>query len=395
MMEVRLDLSTVLFLQQTSYLAAAVTLIYVNRTLPGTRGTAEIALSFVILMFGATAASMIETTTSFYSSLALVSVVLGVFGYSLMTLGCFRLSWQRCNIPTWLVAIPAGIVLVVGLLTNFHAGNQMRATLFNSLAAIALGLCAWRFYRDRVAESLPVRTFLSLQFLACAGLCLVLSVEFYLNRFDLIQPTTGFFWLIIFKFLLSLFSIILATERVKIKLDGFANTDAMTGAHNRRFFFEKARPGFAAGDAIILLDLDHFKQLNDTWGHDFGDHVLKSVVVSIKGVLREADVFARYGGEEFIAFIPRVSPRQSEEIAERIRAAIAAVKFQTSEAEIAVTVSVGIAIAIGQAELEETISRADMALYSAKKAGRNRVEVWERASNPTCMETSGKRIAVG
>jgi diguanylate cyclase (GGDEF)-like protein/PAS domain S-box-containing protein len=158
-----------------------------------------------------------------------------------------------------------------------------------------------------------------------------------------------------------------------------ARTDGLTGIANRRHFFDLASHAVAVAQryeqplSLILFDLDHFKQINDTWGHQCGDEVLRQVVQIAQQHLRETDLYARYGGEEFMALLPQSDCEEARAVAERIRQAIAAQPIVTPQATVAVTVSLGIARLLGQEDtLERLIERADQALYRAKTGGRNR-----------------------
>ncbi len=165
------------------------------------------------------------------------------------------------------------------------------------------------------------------------------------------------------------------------KLEKLAFTDNLTGVYNRHYFTEHAKKTFskAEGDAksmfVVLFDLDHFKSINDTYGHIAGDVILKTIASMVQGILRPYDLFARYGGEEFIIFISQSSLPSAVRLAERIREEIANTKFTYMDQTIKVTLSMGVA---NQAQagdsFEQVIDLADKALYKAKHNGRNRVE---------------------
>ena len=163
-----------------------------------------------------------------------------------------------------------------------------------------------------------------------------------------------------------------------------SRTDSMTGLPNRRGFLE-------AGDAalvrsrrsgrpvsVVLGDLDHFKDVNDSLGHAAGDEALRTVAGAIRSGLRAQDVAARWGGEEFILLLPDTALEGAQLVAESLRAAIAALSLGDEEKRIAVTVSLGVAEHRRGLSLEDTIAEADAALYRAKQAGRNRVETSPR-----------------
>ncbi len=155
--------------------------------------------------------------------------------------------------------------------------------------------------------------------------------------------------------------------------------DALTGIHNRRFFDESLRAyleefeNTGLGLGILLLDLDHFKAVNDNHGHDVGDLVLKEVAASLRQITREYDVVARIGGEEF-AVITRCTDRlQLAKIADRYRATIGEIAIWQGNTCVRPTVSIGIATNQDSNSPEELLKIADIKLYRAKQNGRNQV----------------------
>ncbi len=165
------------------------------------------------------------------------------------------------------------------------------------------------------------------------------------------------------------------------ELETLAFRDGLTNAYNRRYFVEAARIELARAErntrppVLALLDIDHFKQLNDTFGHETGDAVLREFVQIVQGMLRKTDILARYGGEEFAILFPETELEPAFEIVERIRAMVAAHDFAVAFDERAwrITFSAGIAAMPGNAGYPELVQLADAALYSAKRGGRNRV----------------------
>ena len=167
------------------------------------------------------------------------------------------------------------------------------------------------------------------------------------------------------------------------QLENIAFTDSLTGAYNRRYFMKKAEEEFRSfapaerSTAIIMLDIDHFKKINDTYGHPAGDEVLKSVTSAVQRTLRAEDLFARYGGEEFIILLRNMSQETVGRLALRIRERVANTVSNYMGTEIKVTISLGIAMRSENVDLlDDVIKRADEALYRAKANGRNRVEVY-------------------
>jgi diguanylate cyclase (GGDEF)-like protein len=163
-----------------------------------------------------------------------------------------------------------------------------------------------------------------------------------------------------------------------------ARTDDLTGLNNRRHVFALARQAFAVAVryrhplGAILLDVDHFKGINDRWGHQIGDEVLKHVAGVARHHLRSADILGRYGGEEFIVLLPDSTAEQSKVVAERIREEIGRDSLDTAKGGVAVTISAGVADTTqgGHDGIERLIGLADQALYAAKQAGRDRTIVY-------------------
>jgi diguanylate cyclase (GGDEF)-like protein len=172
------------------------------------------------------------------------------------------------------------------------------------------------------------------------------------------------------------------TEEVRMteKLQALATTDDLTGAFNRRHFFflgrnEIARAGrYEHPISVIIIDLDHFKRVNDTWGHEAGDNVLRAASRAFRSVLRNTDYFARYGGEEFAVILPETPIEEAKAVAERLRAKIGEQTIPVSaEERIRITASLGVAgmDRIGKMTLDGLIRAADRSLYAAKAAGRD------------------------
>lgn len=173
-------------------------------------------------------------------------------------------------------------------------------------------------------------------------------------------------------------------------LSEVSSRDTLTGLYNRWYVIEKIDTELnrairhGSPMSLLMLDLDHFKRINDTWGHPAGDEVLKSVGKLLRESCRVYDVPGRYGGEEFCIVLPETRPGNTTVVAERIRKRLESTELACGDTSIAVTASIGIAGTDSQADEEmlspaALIDRADRALYSAKTRGRNRIELWDRA----------------
>ena len=174
------------------------------------------------------------------------------------------------------------------------------------------------------------------------------------------------------------------------RLKSLATIDELTQIYNRRSFFEMAArerdraTRKKTPTSIIMMDLDHFKSVNDRFGHSFGDKVLREFARTCKKLIRSHDILARYGGEEFVLLMPETSLEEGRMVAERIRKSIETLRLTTDDNKTATfSISLGLTEAAHDGPtLEQAINRADEALYQSKEKGRNRVTTWRDDSIP-------------
>lgn len=178
------------------------------------------------------------------------------------------------------------------------------------------------------------------------------------------------------------------------KLKQMLTTDYLTGACNRAYFFEVAERQRLRCSlqeqplALVMVDIDHFKQVNDSYGHATGDAVLKAVATACKELLRANDTFARLGGEEFVVLLPATDLTAAIALAERLRIAISAVSLPVDDKLLTITASFGCSVTISPSmTLTELLAAADALLYVAKRTGRNRVEPMA-AYNPAALQAA-------
>jgi diguanylate cyclase (GGDEF)-like protein len=160
------------------------------------------------------------------------------------------------------------------------------------------------------------------------------------------------------------------------RLQNLANVDPLTGLPNRRAFFEEAELLFEGSalpgtrHSILMIDVDYFKAVNDTFGHRTGDRVLSVVAAGVKSQLRSADLVGRYGGDELVVALADCGGAAAFAVAERIRSVVAATPVVTEDGVVNITLSIGVAGAEHGEGLLPLLARADLALYEAKRAGR-------------------------
>ncbi len=187
----------------------------------------------------------------------------------------------------------------------------------------------------------------------------------------------------------------IANARLHQQMVKLSNTDALTGIANRRSFFSRLEMEMVRAEAssqtfaLVMIDVDHFKELNDAWGHLAGDRVLKRVASLLASQVRKVDSVARYGGEEFALILPHAGQHEAVEAAEKLRGLVeSTVPLGDGARQAHVTISVGVASYPTHArELTALVDCADAALYAAKKAGRNSVRSYE----PGMRENPGRR----
>ncbi|MBP6217050.1 MAG: GGDEF domain-containing protein [Oligoflexales bacterium] len=168
-------------------------------------------------------------------------------------------------------------------------------------------------------------------------------------------------------------------------------TDKLTGLYNRAYFDqylpEAIKQVESRGErerahlSIIMADIDHFKKINDNYGHLAGDYVLENVSAVFSSIFRKTDVICRYGGEEFLAILPSTDKEEAFQAAEKLRKAVAAGVYEFNGVKIPVTISMGVAeIDVGKEIASQALARADAALYHSKESGRNKVSVNDKGA---------------
>lgn len=187
---------------------------------------------------------------------------------------------------------------------------------------------------------------------------------------------------------------LLDVEKSRQEAEDMAKLDPLTGLYNRRHFFGIAERELARyrryrqSLSLIMIDLDHFKRVNDTYGHYIGDQVLQSLAAAIGSLMRETDTPCRYGGEEFAILLPETDQAAAEHLGHRIKYVIESTEINTRKGPIQVTLSMGIASLQGaeDAGIEILVERADYALYEAKYSGRSEIKIWNKCSAEAQLE---------
>ena len=171
-------------------------------------------------------------------------------------------------------------------------------------------------------------------------------------------------------------------ENIRKQLTVEATTDVLSGLYNRRYFYDISKQYFYTAIkhnqklSVLMIDIDKFKNVNDTYGHDVGDHIIESSSKVLSKITRKDDIVARYGGEEFIVLLTDTGIKKAEDLAERIRVAVEKNGITLESGEVVyITISIGVTQLNNKNDrnIDETIKRCDNALYESKNKGRNMV----------------------
>ncbi len=310
----------------------------------------------------------------------LVSFTLLILGFGLIYRGTIQFCAHRSS---WSFTVGVTVLGLVPTVIAFATGyTGVGTAVANFAIALLTTLAAHQYWKARSEAPLLMITnallylATALSFAAC-GYVLLANGQYVLtarpsnwaeefNSLMVIVGLTG----------IGALSLTINQIRTTNRHKSDAMTDPLTGLLNRRALFDDRTQEVPQNTALLLMDLDHFKSINDKFGHAAGDRVLRVFAEVIFSNIRAHDVGARLGGEEFCILLSSSSPKSAASVAERIRATLEGMAFQTPAGTINATVSVGVAIRTSEPEtLQALLSRADSALYRAKADGRNRVHI--------------------
>jgi diguanylate cyclase (GGDEF)-like protein len=306
---------------------------------------------------------------------------------------CLRLTKRKA--PLLLIYSPVAAATVSAAYFSLYAPNlSIRVAIFSALAALPMVLSAVILAPRRGASASLTSNIGSLGF-ALGGAVLILRAAVRLTHDPAVPMRVNFassaveqlsilLTFVVFS-ALSLLFLIICNDRLHRELERLATLDPLTERFNRRTIeglgrreVENAKRRRSAV-AVALLDIDHFKQINDRHGHAAGDTALRSAVEVLEQNLRDRDVLGRYGGDELIIVMPDTDAEQAATVCERLRELLAWLRCAGKSAPFALTVSIGVASARGEdADFEQLVDAADTALYEAKRRGRNRTCVAEK-----------------
>ncbi|WP_225585164.1 GGDEF domain-containing protein [Acidovorax sp. ACV01] len=374
-MGLQLDLPTVLLLYKTALVAGALSIFHVSRHSCRPQGLKPLAVAYLLLAIGAELAGRGEYLVLPDWLWTHTSLLLGTVGYPLFWAGMRALSGRR-RIPMAVLVLVPGGWLVLGLVTQFPLDNLLRAGAFHITAAMALIGSAHEVWRDHRTEPLPSRPLLAALLLLSASIFALRLFYIATDNASSAGFARAFYVQMFCHFGIALMVSSLSSERAAVRLERMAQTDTLTGAGNRRWATSMLPARLPAGSAIAQLDLDHFKRINDRFGHAAGDRVLVASAQALRSQLRDSDLLARMGGEEFLVYLPDATASDAAAVAQRLCTAVEQIRLSEQGEDIPVTISIGLAcVNSGGGTWADWLGAADRALYDAKRAGRNRVVV--------------------
>ena len=357
----------------------ALVLHSIKRSYPvSIKGLNEWSLSLVILFFGGFVASISASLNQ--GVVAVLPNLLIWSGTYLAYVGSQRFFGVTPNPKPWIIAILATTVFGFwyGVIDPSYV---MRLRASNVLLTCLFTVHAWLIYKQGLRSFAKVLAKVTLTFIAVAQIMRFVTTFFYPvgpNIGDITPEHLIFVTSFAFAILLiSISMILMATDKLRFELEHLASHDSLTNALTRRHMNEACEQELqrcrrtGRSMAVLVMDLDHFKAINDTHGHQAGDQVLVNFVSKVNRLLRQMDQLARFGGEEFVALLPETSLDEAVLVANRIRA-ISTVSDQGPSC----TVSIGVTTNLANNDtVDSLLARADRAMYRAKANGRNRVEM--------------------
>jgi diguanylate cyclase (GGDEF)-like protein len=294
--------------------------------------------------------------------------------------------FDRRPVALWYGLVGSAVWLAAFGVGEFYQSLPARAVLGSTISATYAGLAAWELWRGR-RDGLLARRLATCMF---AFQCMVFVSRIPMTLLAGIPPggvmhltwlPYGIFEALLYTFSSAFLLLTMTKERAEAQHKRAAVIDPLTGVPNRRGFMDRAEGVLARcreeGQpvSVLLFDLDHFKQINDTYGHQAGDDVLVEFCRAAQKRIGPDDVFARLGGEEFVCMLPGMKLQLACHVAERIRRDFDAERWIVGVSALHATVSIGVSNSVDAGgELAALLGAADKALYQAKAKGRNRVE---------------------
>ncbi|KPF45568.1 hypothetical protein IP76_08505 [Rhizobium sp. AAP43] len=384
-----LDIPTILILHPLSLFIGACCFLYMRWRSRRSRGLGKMAVAFLMLGGGSFMAGAGVQGVVAYETWTLLSFASGPIAYALFWIGLVNVVTEKdAGANNWIYLLPV-VLIGSALATGFYLIDVVRSGIF--LVAMALTSLAngWLVLSDPQDERLTSRYGLAGALMFKTLVALVTTWAMLDPKAAGAWPAISFLLLILDQFAIAMFVLIMVQERAEQRLVALTETDRLTGVRNRHWLMDRLPREVAAGSAFVVIDIDHFKSVNDQHGHLAGDEVLVAVAQAM-AMRNGADaLFARLGGEEFGLYVPHTTETNVLACVELLRRTIEALPITHEARPIAVTISAGVSVADDVMPFTRLIAQADEALYEAKRGGRNRVVLFHCAGITPMPEIGG------
>ena len=374
-----IDPRTVIAMAGFMSVSMALVLFWLKRSYPTSiKGLGEWAAALMIIFVGGVLVGARGTLPDFFA--ITVSYLLLWSGLYLLYFGTQRFFEIRPRAWPWMILIATGL-LVSGWFTYVQPSYAARLGLSNLVIAYLFGMHGWLVFRQGSATLAKLLAVAVMVLTAVIQLIRFVSLFFWPVGPDIFDTAPHHVFFIasfaVSILLVSINLILMTAERLRTELEHMATHDSLTNALTRRRLNEVCANELERcrrhdrSLSLLMMDLDHFKSVNDTYGHQAGDQVLINAVRKIRASLRRPDYIGRYGGEEFVVLLPETSLEGAALVAERIREVCALPGSGPS-----CTVSIGVTVSQQRSDtVDSLLARADAAMYRAKANGRNRIEI--------------------
>lgn len=324
------------------------------------------------------------------------AAVYALYGASMaLSWAGLRLFYERPVLGRWVFLLAVAPGVSYGPLVQCEVPMVMTLSAVFALIALGNSLCIFEILRTPAPDRLWTQYIVLLGFSGYLAVFLASILAILLGQMRPVSSESGIHAMLIDQscgVFLQVGYLAMASERAQLKFQRLAETDPLTGLANRRGLFATIAGMFGPDRAVppcavLLADIDHFKVVNDTHGHEAGDRILVEFTRRLRGAMRAGTLIARWGGEEFLVVLDGVEAADAVGVAERLLAAVSGQPFAIDGRPLRVTTSIGVSItATGEMRIDAAVARADAALYAAKRGGRNRAHLILPADSPAPPE---------
>lgn len=379
-----LDVKTVIFLSSIAAIVMGISILGTAQNYPHIKGVTKWAWGCAVQSLAWILIFLRGSISEFFSVIVAYTLLLLSMTFFYHALTSFKGKKFSSHIFYPLIALSS---LLLSFFTYVYYQSLMRTLVIAVLGSILSFLCSYLLLRKKGETPKISERIMGLGFfvIGMSPIITVLSIVVNIYKIDLFFPNSiiqnlNFAFIFIAILILTSSFMLMINDKFMGEILRLATMDSLTGIYNRAAIEQlilkeiDRSKRYNLPMSLLLLDLDHFKKINDTYGHQVGDHTLQKLVETVSQVLRDHDLFGRFGGEEFTILLPETDLVNGHIVAERIRNIVDKTPIKTGSKSFGLTISIGLATLNHQDDdFAELFRRADMGLYKAKQSGRNRV----------------------